>query len=61
MEKTEKGAIWLNESLFSHLMIIGSFGEIQTTDILKIFLKFFTEIKISKIDELIEKEKILTN
>ena len=55
MGKTEKGAIWLNESLFSH-MIIGSFGEIQTTEILKI-LKFFTEIKISKIDELIEKEK----
>ena len=28
MGKTEKGAIWLNEDQFLH-MIIGNFGEIQ--------------------------------
>ena len=28
MGKTEKGAVWLNEDLFS-LMITGNFGEIQ--------------------------------
>ena len=34
MGKTETGAIWLNEDRFHH-MIIGSFGEIQMTKMLK--------------------------
>ena len=31
MGKTEKGAIWLDEKLFS-LMTIGNFGETQMTE-----------------------------
>ena len=30
MGKTEKGAVWLNDKNYFHLMIIGSFGEILT-------------------------------
>ncbi len=56
MGKTEKGAIWLNESLFSPYDYWQFWRNTDDRDI-KNFLKFFTEIKISKIDELIEKEK----
>ena len=33
MGKTEKGAVWLNEDLFS-LIIIGNFGEILMIEML---------------------------
>ena len=55
MGKTEKGAIWLNESLFSAYDYWQFWRNSDDKDV-KRFLKFFTEIETKKIDKLIEEE-----
>ena len=56
MGKTEKGAVWLNEDLFSPYEYWQFWRNTDDRDVKK-FLKYFTEIDTSKIDELFEKEK----
>ncbi len=55
MGKTEKGAIWLDEKLFSSYDYWQFWRNIDDRDVVK-FLKFFTDIKIENINKL-EKEK----
>ena len=56
MGKTEKGAVWLNEDLFSPYNYWQFWRNTDDRDV-KQFLNFFTEIDTRKIDELCEKEK----
>ncbi len=56
MGKTEKGAIWLNDNLFSPYEYWQFWRNTDDRDV-KRFLKYFTEIETSEIDELCEKEK----
>ena len=56
MGKTEKGAIWLNEELFSPYDYWQFWRNTDDRDVKK-FLKFFTEIETNYIDELFNKEK----
>ncbi len=56
MGKTEKGAIWLNEDMFSSYDYWQFWRNTDDRDI-KRFLNFFTEIESVKIDQLIENEK----
>ena len=56
MGKTEKGAVWLNENLFSSYDYWQFWRNTDDRDV-KNFLNFFTEIKSDKIDDLIKKEK----
>ncbi len=56
MGKTEKGAVWLNEDLFSPYEYWQFWRNTDDRDVKK-FLKYFTEIDTSKVDELFEKEK----
>ena len=61
MGKTEKGAIWLNEDLFSPYDYWQFWRNTDDLDVKK-FLYFFTEIEANEIENLCEKEKkILTN
>ena len=56
MGKTEKGAIWLNEDLFSPYDYWQFWRNVDDKDI-KRFLNFFTEIKTEEIDKIIKEEK----
>ena len=56
MGKTEKGAIWLNEKMFSPYEYWQFWRNTDDRDIKK-FLNFFTEINPNEIKELIQKEK----
>ena len=60
MGKSEKGAVWLNENLFS-LMIIGKFWRNTDDRDVKRFLNFFTEIETDEIDKITNKEKDINN
>ena len=56
MGKTEKGAIWLNEKMFSPYEYWQFWRNTDDRDVKK-FLNFFTEINPNEIKELIQKEK----
>ena len=51
MGKTESGAVWLDEKLFSPYNYWQFWRNTDDKDVIK-FLKYFTEIKIDKINEL---------
>ncbi len=57
MGKTEKGAIWLNEDLFSPYDYWQFWRNTDDRDV-KRFLNFFTEIKSNQINEICNKENI---
>ena len=57
MGKTEKGAVWLNEKLFSSYDYWQFWRNSDDKDV-KNFLKFFTDIKVSEIEKLEEKKEI---
>ena len=56
MGKTEKGAIWLNAELLSPYDYWQFWRNTDDRDV-KRFLKFFTEIEVSKIEKIFEEEK----
>ena len=56
MGKTESGAVWLNEDLFSPYDYWQFWRNTDDRDVKK-FLNFFTQIETKKIDDFIEKEK----
>ena len=60
MGKTENGAIWLNEDLFSPYDYWQFWRNTDDRDV-KRFLNFFTEIDTKKIDLIFEKEKNINN
>ncbi len=60
MGKTEKGAVWLNEELFSPYEYWQFWRNIDDRDV-KRFLKFFTKIETTEIDELCKNEKNINN
>ena len=60
MGKTEKGAVWLNEDLFSSYDYWQFWRNTDDRDV-KNFLNFFTEIKSNQIDQLIRDEKNINN
>jgi len=60
MGKTEKGAIWLNEDLFSAYNYWQFWRNTDDKDV-KRFLNFFTEIETGKIDKLFKKEQNINN
>ena len=55
MGKTEKGAIWLNEDLLKPYDYWQFWRNTDDRDVKK-FLYFFTEIKTSEIDQIVEKK-----
>ncbi len=57
MGKTEKGAIWLDEKLFTYYDYWQFWRNSDDRDVNK-FLKFFTDIDIEKIQRLTEKNEI---
>ena len=59
MGKTEKGAIWLNENLFSSYDYWQFWRNTDDRDV-KQFLNFFTELETEEINKICEKEKINT-
>ena len=56
MGKTEKGAVWLNEKLFSSYEYWQFWRNTDDRDVKK-FLNFFTEIKTNEINSIVENEK----
>ena len=60
MGKTEKGAVWLNEDLFSSYDYWQFWRNTDDNDV-KRFLNFFTEIKSQEIDQLVKNEKNINN
>ncbi len=56
MGKTEKGAVWLNEELFSSYEYWQFWRNTDDRDVKK-FLNFFTELEPNEIDNLFKKEK----
>jgi tyrosyl-tRNA synthetase len=60
MGKTEKGAIWLNEDQLSSYDYWQFWRNTDDRDV-KRFLKFFTEIKTEKLNEICVKEKNINN
>ncbi len=60
MGKTEKGAIWLNESLFSAYDYWQFWRNTDDRDV-KRFLNYFTEIEPGEIEEICNKEKNINN
>jgi tyrosyl-tRNA synthetase len=56
MGKTEKGAVWLNEDIFSAYDYWQFWRNTDDRDVKK-FLNYFTEIKSEEIDKLINNEK----
>jgi tyrosyl-tRNA synthetase len=60
MGKTEKGAIWLNEELFSPYEYWQFWRNSDDRDV-KRFLNFFTEIEVSEINNICDKEKNINN
>ena len=55
MGKTEKGAVWLNEKLFSSYDYWQFWRNSDDKDVKK-FLKFFTDIKVDEIEKIEEKD-----
>ena len=60
MGKTEKGAIWLNKNLLSPYEYWQFWRNTDDRDVER-FLKFFTEIDIDEINNIIKKEKNINN
>ena len=60
MGKTEQGAIWLNEDLYSAYEYWQFWRNTDDRDV-KRFLNFFTELEPKKIDEICDKEKNINN
>ena len=60
MGKTEKGAIWLNEDLFSSYDYWQFWRNTDDLDV-KRFLNFFTEIDVNEINSICEKENNINN
>ena len=60
MGKTETGAIWLDEKLFSPYDYWQFWRNTNDNDVIK-FLKYFTELKVEEIDTLANKEKNINN
>ena len=60
MGKTEKGAIWLNEDLFSPYNYWQFWRNTDDRDV-KRFLNYFTELEVSEIDIICNKEKNINN
>ena len=60
MGKTEKGAIWLNENLFSSYDYWQFWRNTDDRDV-KRFLNFFTELKTDEIDNMCKKESNINN
>jgi len=60
MGKTEKGAIWLNENLFSAYDYWQFWRNTDDRDV-KRFLNFFTEIEVDKIKNICNEEKNINN
>ena len=60
MGKTEQGAIWLNEDLYSAYEYWQFWRNTDDRDV-KRFLNFFTDIKTEKITQLIKEEKNINN
>ena len=60
MGKSEKGAVWLNESLFSPYDYWQFWRNTDDRDV-KRFLNFFTEIETDEIDKITNKEKDINN
>ena len=60
MGKTEKGAIWLNEDKLSPYDYWQFWRNTDDRDV-KRFLKYFTEIKLKELNEIINKEKNINN
>ena len=60
MGKTEKGAIWLNEDLFSSYDYWQFWRNTDDKDV-KSFLSFFTEIDQEEINKIIKNEKNINN
>ncbi len=56
MGKTEKGAVWLNENLFSSYNYWQFWRNTDDRDVKK-FLNFFTDIKPSEVEKLFDNEK----
>ena len=56
MGKTEKGAVWLNEELFSPYDYWQFWRNTDDQDVKK-FLNFFTEIETNEINNIIQKER----
>ncbi len=56
MGKTEKGAIWLDEKLFSPYDYWQFWRNTSDKDVVR-FLKYFTEIEVSKLTQIIAEEK----
>ena len=60
MGKTERGAIWLDEKLFSPYDYWQFWRNTDDRDV-KRFLNFFTELEIKQIDDIFEKERNINN
>ena len=60
MGKTEKGAVWLNENLFTPYDYWQFWRNTDDRDV-KRFLNFFTEINTHEINEICESEKNINN
>ena len=60
MGKTEQGAIWLNEDLYSAYEYWQFWRNTDDRDV-KRFLNFFTELETKKIDDICDKEKNINN
>ena len=60
MGKTEKGAVWLNNDLFSPYDYWQFWRNTDDRDV-KRFLNFFTELKINEIDNICSSEKNINN
>ena len=60
MGKTEKGAIWLNENLFSAYDYWQFWRNTDDQDV-KRFLNFFTELEVDEIKNICNKEKNINN
>ena len=60
MGKTEKGAVWLDEKLFSAYDYWQFWRNTNDNDVIK-FLRYFTEIQTEEIENLEKKEKNINN
>ena len=60
MGKTEKGAIWLDSNLISPYEYWQFWRNCSDEDVVR-FLKFFTEIEIKEINEMVNQEKNINN
>ena len=60
MGKTEKGAVWLNENLFTPYDYWQFWRNTDDRDV-KRFLNYFTELEVSEIDIICNKEKNINN